>query len=401
MQLNRLFLIIGLCATSVLSAPRPSGQEGSFIPTPREGAVDWNTPRDNGSFLAKRANMHSEEWFNSRGKVRREDDKAFVVSKRDSWQDLTGPNHLVSYPTGVSWGGQREDLFHHERNTNVCKHFSFDGVTWSSGDNLGGSFDSSFGASCWGTGHIDTYGKGTDGACWHTSYGSSSGWNSWGSLGGDMVYEPSTVTWGVGFTDVFVISASDGECWHRAFSGGTWASWENIGGSIGFAPESCTWGSGHISVFVIGTDGQCWHRMWLTSKGGWSNWEALGGTITGPVTSVAWNGNLIDIFVRGTDNHCWHRRYHGDLNEWDAWENLGGNLAFAPHVVQYGTTLEVFIVDTNGILFVLVQINNVWSPSGWVSRGGSLGSQPTGVVWGNNNVDAFGMGTDFSCERNF
>jgi len=154
-------------------------------------------------------------------------------------------------------------------------------------------------------------------------------------------------------------------------------------------------------VVVSSTDGQCYHRMWLTSRGGWSNWEPLGGTIIGSITSVAWNGNIIDIFVRGNNNHCWHRRYHGDLNRWDAWEDLGGNLAFPPHVVQYGNTLEVFIVDPNGILFVLIQVNNVWSSFGWVSRGGSLASQPTGVVWGNNNVDAYGMGKDFSCERSF
>ncbi|KAH8879961.1 hypothetical protein GQ53DRAFT_774522 [Thozetella sp. PMI_491] len=399
MLLNYLFTSIGLCASSVLTAPSPTGWSTSFDPTSRASSFDWNTPNKSSNFIDKRDNVHSEEWFNSHRKVGRWND-ASVVSKRTSWQGLTGPNSLYSYPTGVSWGGSRVDAFYHDQDGNVCSHLYFnDGVNWQPEENLGGAWSSSFGASTWGPGSIFVYGHGSDGACWYNSY-SSNGWSGWSTLGGLMTYEPSTVTWGVGRSDVFVIAASDGECWHRVYNGGSWGAWESLGGAITYAPHSSSWGVGHISIFVIATaDGQCWHRMWLTSMGGWSQWEALGGTIVGPISSVSWLGNRIDIFARGTDNNLWHRRYHGDTNVWEIWEVLGiTQVAFAPNVVQYGTFLVVFVVRLDGSLWSATYNQGLNSWSSWTSSGGSIASQPSGVVWNNNITGAFGEGSDKSCQ---
>jgi hypothetical protein len=248
MLLKSFSLGIGLCAIPVLSTPNPMGRSTSFDPTHRASTFDWNTPNNNSTFLDKRDNMHSEEWFNSRRRVRRRDDDASTVSKRTSWQSLTGPNSLYSYPTGVSWGGSRVDAFYHDVDGNVCSHLYFtDGVTWQAEEDFGGSWSASFGVSTWGFGSYFLYGHGSDSACWYKSY--SNGWSSWTSLGGNMVYEPSTVTWGVNRNDVFVISASDGACWHRVYNGGSWGSWENLGGAAGYAPHSSSWGVGHISIF--------------------------------------------------------------------------------------------------------------------------------------------------------
>jgi hypothetical protein len=145
-----------------------------------------------------------------------------------------------------------------------------------------------------------------------------------------------------------------------------------------------------------GTDGQCWHRMYLDSQGGWSNWQSLGGTVTGTVSSVAWN-NRMDIVVRGTDNHCWYRRYYGDRNAWGSWIDLGGNLAYTPTIVQYQTTLEVYIVESDSSMYRQTCTNDQWSGS-WQSYGGSLGSQASAVVWNTSSVGVYAMGTDYSCQ---
>jgi hypothetical protein len=155
----------------------------------------------------------------------------------------------------------------------------------------------------------------------------------------------------------------------------------------------------YYAVVVIATaDGQCWHRMWLTSKGGWSNWEALGGTIAGPVSSVSWLSNRIDIFVRGTDGGLWHRKYHGDTNVWEAWEVLITGILYAPSVIQYETFIIVFIVRIDGSMWSSTYSHGFDSWSSWSSYGGQLGSQPSGVVWNNNVTGAFGSGTDKSCQ---
>lgn len=104
--------------------------------------------------------------------------------------------------------------------------------------------------------------------------------------------------------------------------------------------------------------------------------------------------------MRGTDNHCWHRRYHGDLNSWEEWEDLGGNLAYAPTVVQYQSTLEVYAVHIDKSMYRRVYSGGSWSSS-WQSFGGTLASQASAVVWNTNNVSVYAMGTDFSCQRNF
>jgi hypothetical protein len=265
MQASRLFSLALLCVPLVLCAPTSSfAQAGTpFILAPRDSGLDWNTPRDDGgAFLATRADTHSEEWFNSpeRRSASRARDVQLgsqeSIEPRSSWKDLTGPNSMYSYPTCSSWGGSRQDLFYHDRDNNVCTHYYKDSgsSSWSPEENLGGSFDSSLAASCYSSGHISTYGKGTDGACWHSYYSSSSssssGWSSWTSLGGNMKYEPSTVAWSSGYSHVFVTAASDGQCYHKSYSSsGSYSSWTNLGGSLAYAPQSCSWGTGHMSVY--------------------------------------------------------------------------------------------------------------------------------------------------------
>jgi hypothetical protein len=230
-MIHKLSLLVLSNSALVLSLPQVHGPQAHFL-NPRASHLDWNTPRYDSGFLAKRSDVHSEEYFNtvrrsaepeleSRHVVTEETFRSFVADKRATkgqWENLNGS--MASYPSAVSWGGKRMDIYYKGKDKS-CQHKSWDGNKWSSWTNLGGDLDSAPATCSWGKEKMDVYVKGTDSACWTKSYDNGK-WGDWTSIGGEISHEPSTCTWGKDRMDVYV-PAKDGQCWHRTYDKG-WSS---------------------------------------------------------------------------------------------------------------------------------------------------------------------------------
>ena len=90
-----------------------------FIVEPRASHVDWDAPRHHGGFLAKRSDLHSEDYFNNPPSLTRRQHTEPSVAADDihnkratagQWENLNGNTMYHAAP--VSWGGGRLDLFY-------------------------------------------------------------------------------------------------------------------------------------------------------------------------------------------------------------------------------------------------------------------------------------------------
>jgi peroxiredoxin len=170
-------------------------------------------------------------------------------------------------------------------------------------DSLEGRAQGPAPAACsWGSGRLDVFVQGTDGALWHK--GGTGTWPSWQSLGGKLTSSPAATSPGNNLIDVFA-RGTDGAVWYKVWDGTTWSSWQSLGGQIptGTAPAACSWGSG-LDVFVQGTDGALWYKAYT---GTWSNWQSLGGKLTSSPAATSPGNTLIDVFARGTDGAVWYK----------------------------------------------------------------------------------------------
>ncbi|KAK4236794.1 hypothetical protein C8A03DRAFT_35271 [Achaetomium macrosporum] len=400
-------IVFAAFSSLVISAPQRNNHP--FLPEPRAGPPDWNTPRDHGEFLAKRLNLHTESYFNNppvkrspvAGGSGQPPSVTPSLTRRataNQWENLEG--NAMWHPSPVSWGGSRMDVYYADKNNRTCKHRSRDGGKWSSGwEDLGGSLDSAPAACSRKPDNMHVFCKGTDGQCWHRSYDGGR-WGGWQSIGGSMKHYPSTCSWGRDHVGVWV-SAPDGQCWHRRYdeAHGGWYSWENLGGSLDGPPKAVTWGAGHASVFCKGQDGQAWHRKYdRESSGGWGEWESLGGSLDAEPAACAWDGRM-DVFVRGTDGACWHKTYKRQTG-WGGWENMGGKLkpGRAPDVVAYRGKMEVYITSDDNAVYRRVWENDKWTAA-WEYMGGDVDTKPNALAWDDGKVDVYGAGRDGSCRR--
>ncbi|GAB1315334.1 hypothetical protein MFIFM68171_05544 [Madurella fahalii] len=384
---------------SVLCVP-PHGLGQAFRPEPRSAHLDWNTPRpDYGGFLAKRADVHSEEFFNSpptkRSPLASDNVSAplHALAGRampGQWENLEGS--AMWHPAPVSWGGPRLDVYYMDKDRK-CKHKSYEG-RWSPWEDLGGSLDSAPACCSRKRNNMHVFCKGTDGQAWHRTY-NTGGWGSWQGMGGNMKHYPSACSWGDKHVGVYV-SANDGQCWHRRYDEdrGGWYDWENMGGYLDGPPKAVTWGSGHTSVYCRGEDGQAWHKKYENSA--WGDWESLGGSVDGEPAACAWDGRM-DVFVKGTDGACWHKTYKKGSG-WGGWQNLGGKLKKAPDVVAYKGKMELYITGDDNAVYRRVWENDRWTPT-WEHMGGNVDTKPSAVTWDDGKVDVYGTGPDGTCRR--
>jgi thiol-disulfide isomerase/thioredoxin len=166
--------------------------------------------------------------------------------------------------------------------------------------------------------------QGTDQALWTKYYQSASGWSGWQSLGGSLTSSPAATSPGSGLIDVFA-RGTDGAVWYKDWNGAAWSSWHSLGGQIpaGTGPAACSWGSGRVDVFVQGTDGAMYQKVWNGSS--WSNWIYLGGSLTSsPAAATAPGSSSIDVFARGTDGAVWYKDWNGAA--WSSWHSAGGQI---------------------------------------------------------------------------
>ncbi|EAQ87817.1 hypothetical protein CHGG_04436 [Chaetomium globosum CBS 148.51] len=397
-----------LVAFSGLVVSVPQHGANLFRPEPRANHLDWNAPRGHSTFLMKRSNLLSEEYFNN-PPVKRSPDtspahpvvpltKSSLSDRATSgqWENLEGSS--TWNPTPASWGGSRQDVYYVHKDR-TCKYRTYDGGKWGGWQDIGGSFDSPAAACSRKKENMHIFCKGTDGQAWHRAYDSGSGsggWGPWQGMGGSVKHYPSACSWGKDHVSVYV-SSSDGECWHRRYDDGQkgWYGWENMGGYLDGPPKAVTWGQGHTSVFCKGQDGQAWHRKY---ESGWGQWESLGGTLDGEPAACAWDGRM-DVFVKGSDGACWHKTYKRGTG-WGGWENMGGKIkgGKAPDVVYYGGKMEVYITGDDNALYRKVWKDDKWT-SDWENMGGSMYTKPNAVTWDDGKMDVYGSGSDGSCRR--
>ena len=78
---------------------------------------------------------------------------------------------LTSSPAACSWGSNRIDTFYRGENINLL-HKSWDGQSWSTEEDLGGSriLYSNPAACSWGSNRIDVFYRGQNDHLWHRAY---------------------------------------------------------------------------------------------------------------------------------------------------------------------------------------------------------------------------------------
>jgi peroxiredoxin len=84
---------------------------------------------------------------------------------------------------------------------------------------------------------------------------------------------PAACSWGSGRVDLFV-QGTDGALWHKGGTG-TWSGWQSLGGKLTSSPAATSPGNNLIDVFARGTDGAVWYKDWDGTA--WSSWQSLGG----------------------------------------------------------------------------------------------------------------------------
>ena len=210
-----------------------------------------------------------------------------------------------SWSQGNTW----TDMTSSSANTNICIKAFTTTTSWTS---LGGQIPagSSPTASSWGSGRLDLFVQGMNGALYHKSYTGST-WSSWENLGGKLTSSPAATSPGNGQINVFV-RGTNGALYQRSWTG-SWSSWTSLGGQIpaGSSPTASSWGSGRLDLFVQGMNGALYHKSYTGST--WSGWENLGGKLTSsPAAATAPGSSRIDVFVRGGDNGLWQNTYNNE-----------------------------------------------------------------------------------------
>ncbi len=149
-----------------------------------------------------------------------------------------------------------------------------------------------------GTGRIDTFAQGADGATYHV-YSANSG-ATWfiNSLGGIATSAPAAVSWDTGRLDVFARGTTGALFQNTSTNSGvSWSGWASRGGILTSDPDVSTWGTGRLDVYARGADNALWHMAF--ASGAWQPWESLGGTLTSSPGAVSWGVNRADVVARG------------------------------------------------------------------------------------------------------
>ena len=230
---------------------------------------------------------------------------------------------LTSSPAATSPGTGQVNVF--VRGTDGAlyeKTTANGGTSWSSWYRIGGQLLAGTGpAACnWGSAWTGWFVTGTDNNLYHMSVvnGKQSGWEN---LGGYLTSSPAAASPGSGRVNVFV-RGSDGAVYQRYWpNAGSWSNWTSLGGQIpaGTGPAASSWGSGRLDLLVQGMNGALYHKSYSGST--WSSWENLGGYLTAsPAAATAPGSKIIDVFVRGSDNGLWQKTYNN--GGWGTWQSF-------------------------------------------------------------------------------
>jgi len=260
-------------------------------------------------------------------------------------------------PAVVSWGPDRIDLFG-RGSDGAIYHTYWDG-SWHSFESLGGNFIYGVAASSWGPGRLDVFAIGADSAIYHTYWDGS--WHGWGEkLGGAFTSKPTAVSSGPNHIDVFG-RGTDNAIWHTYWDG-SWHGFDSLGGSFVSAPSVSSWGGGRLDVFAVGTDSGLYHNYW---DGNWHSWgDRLSVTFTSAPAATSWGTGRIDVLAQNSDNTIWHATWNG--TSWSLPETLGGSFTTAPAATSWAAgRLDVFAIGVDHAIY-----HNYWDGNwhGWSDR---------------------------------
>lgn len=144
----------------------------------------------------------------------------------------------------------------------------------------------------------------------------------------------------------------------------------------GITPAAITV-NGALNVFKVGGDQQVYQKYWNGST--WVGWTGLQGyTPSNPAAII--NNGALNLFIRGNDGQI-YTEYNG-TNGWSGWTSLGSHqMKGDPYVMLYGTSMNVFALDTNGVPYEdTLPSGGTWT--GWGSNTNYMASDPAAVSYG-------------------
>ena len=222
--------------------------------------------------------------------------------------------YLTSDPAAVSRSAGKITVFVRGGSGSLWSKSTTDGgATWSGWNEIGGQLLAGTGPTAYAYGdRIGWLVTGTNNALYHM-WDDATGRHGWENLGGYLTSSPGATSSGSGAIDVFV-RGSNGALWQREYNNG-WSGWTAAGGVLApnTGPAVCSWGAGRLDVFVTGTSGVLWH--W---SGSWD--QSLGGYTTSSPAATSPTSGVINVFVRGGSGALWQKSYN---NGWRDWTSIG------------------------------------------------------------------------------
>lgn len=158
----------------------------------------------------------------------------------------------------------------------------------------------------WGGNRIDLFARGTGDDLIHRWTSDGTTWSAWESLGGCIREKPSAASWKAGRLDIFVknCATSGNMLNHRAYDNNQWYGWDtspsfnNV--PMASAPSVVSWSDGRLDWVVRGTDNKLYQGCY---SGGWGcgGVIAQAGCITGTPTITSGAAWELDIYATGCD----------------------------------------------------------------------------------------------------
>ena len=210
------------------------------------------------------------------------------------------------------------------------------------GERLGGVLSSGTAAASWGSGRIDAFARGSDGALFQR-WSEGGAWRDWVRLttSNTIGSDPVAVSWGPNRVDVFARGANGG-IMQVYWDGDSWKQFDGLaeGRDVPYGLAVSSRGVGKLDLFYRGGDNALYHRAY---DNGWQPWQRIGnvGMILSDPDAASWDSNRIDVFARGYNNALFQYWYENGV--WHPAVDLGGNLTSGTAVVTKGKpTLDVY-----------------------------------------------------------
>lgn len=174
---------------------------------------------------------------------------------------------------------------------------------------------------------ILVFGQGTDHRLWLSTCTMSGGCGGWQSLGGNLTSSPAASFSGPTTNDYRVYArGTNGALWYRTHGSTGWGGWSSLGGRLlaGTSPAAAYVTLDGPYTLVTGTN----HELYVEGPG-FTPFTAAGGrTSSTPalayVPAAQGQPNALIGFARGTDNAGYYHRF---IASTPGWHSMGGRLS--------------------------------------------------------------------------